>query len=202
MQQIACHACDLIHDLPEMPNRASARCVRCGTVLLHSKPDSVNRTIAWATAGVVLYGVAVTFPFLGMRSGGLERHTALLTGIREIYTQGMTGLAILVLMTCVIVPILQLAGLLYVMVPIKLNSRAPFSRQLFSLYQQVRPWSMVEVFMLGILVSLVKLAKMATIVPGVAVFAFTCLVFALTFAVSSVDAHLVWERLDDRGTYD
>jgi paraquat-inducible protein A len=165
--------------------------------LFRTKIDSINRTLAWTVAGVVLYLVAVTFPFLGMESGGIERHTGLLTGIQEIYKQGMVGLAFLVLLTCVLAPLAQMLGLLYIFIPLKLNYRVRFAIPIFRTFRHIQPWSMMEVFMLGILVSLVKLGKMATIVPGVAVFAFGFLIFALTFALSSVDSHLVWEKLEE-----
>lgn len=197
MQQTACHGCDLIQGLPTLPERATARCLRCGSVLLRGKVDSINRTIAWTIAGMVLYLIAVTFPFIGMQTGGIERHAGMLTGIHEIYRQGMTGLALLVVLTCVVAPLAQMLGLLYVFVPLKFNRRARFAIPVFRFFQHIQPWSMMEIFMLGILVALVKLGKMATIVPGLAIFAFALLILALTFAVSSVEAHLVWQRLEE-----
>ncbi len=196
MHQIACQHCDLVQSIPQLPDRATALCVRCGSVLFRARPDSINKTIAWAVAGVVLFLVAINFPFLGMKTNGIERHTALLTGIHEIYRQGMVGLAILVMLTCVLAPMMQMTGLLYVFLPLKFNRKAHFSAVVFRLFQHIQPWSMMEVFMLGILVALVKLGNMATIVPGVAVFAFAVLIFCLAFAVSSVDAHLIWQRLE------
>lgn len=198
MNQTACHECDLVQSVPGLSRGETARCLRCGSLLFRHKPDSIDRTLAWTLAGVVLFLVSISFPFLGMKSGGIERHTALLTGINEIYGQGMVGLAFLVLLTCVLVPLLQMLGLLYVFVPLKVNRRARFAVPVFRLFQHIQPWSMMEVFMLGILVSLVKLGKMATIVPGLAVFSFGLLIFVLTFAVSAVDEHLVWERLEER----
>ncbi len=195
MHQMACHECDLVHAIPPMPNRATARCVRCGAVLFRTKLDTIDRTLAWTIGSLVMYGVAVSFPFLAMSSNGMQRDTALLSGIGEIYAQGMIGVASLVLLTCVLTPLMQLLGLLYIFLPLKLGRPAKFSRIVFRLFQHIQPWSMMEVFMLGILVALVKLASMATIIPGLAIFAFGLLIFALAFAISSVDAHLVWERL-------
>jgi len=197
MRQIACHECDLILTLPPLPDRSVARCIRCGSVLLRTKPDSINRTIAWTIAGLILFLIAITLPFLGMKSGGAERHTALLTGIYEIYQQDMFGLAFLVLLTCVLAPFAQMIGLLYVFVPLKFNRSVRFATPVFRLFRLLQPWSMMEVFMLGILVALVKLGKIATIVPGLAVFAFGMLIFALTLAVTSVDADLVWRRMKE-----
>lgn len=199
MQSIACQKCDLVHELPPLPARATVLCVRCGSVIFRTKLDTINRTIAWTIAALVLFAVAITFPFLDIRSGGVERQTALLTGIREIYRQDMVGLATLVLVTCVIVPLMQLSGLLYIFIPLKFNRRIPFAAVCFRTFQQIQPWGMMEVFMLGILVALVKLSNMATILPEVALFAFGLLIFCLAFAVSSVDAHHIWERLEELG---
>lgn len=196
MHQIACHECDLIHQVPAMQGRAAAVCVRCGCVLFKSKTDSINRTLAWTFAGLILYSVAVSFPFLAMKNGPIGNKTGLLTGIELLYLQGIIPLAALVLMTCIIIPLLQMLGLLYIFIPLKLNVRAKYAIPVFRLFRHIKPWSMMEIYMLGILVSIVKLAKMATIIPGLAVFAFSLLIFALNFALTAVDEHMVWEKLE------
>ena len=195
MHQIACHECDLIHDIPSMPNRAAAVCVRCGCVLFRAKTDSIDRTLAWTFAGLVLYAVAVSFPFLAMKNGPISNETGLLTGIEFLYSQGIIPLATLVLLTCILIPLIQMLGLLYVFIPLKLNFRVKYAIPIFRLFKHIKPWSMMEIYMLGILVSIVKLGKMATIVPGLAVIAFGLLIFVLNFALSAVDEHMVWEKL-------
>lgn len=195
MQQIACHECDLIHNIPPLPERATARCVRCGSVLFQVKADSINRTVALTLAGLVLYLVAISFPFLAMQSGSIVQQTALLSGIRQLYAQEIIPLATLVLLTCVLIPLFQMLGLLYIFIPLRLNFKVKFAIPVFRVFQHVKPWSMMEIYLLGILIAMIKLAKMATIVPGLAVFAFGLLIFVLNFALTSVDSHMVWERL-------
>ena len=85
MNLLACHDCDLVQNLPSVPARASARCVRCGALLFRSRPDSINRTLALILASIVLYTVACTFPFLGMRQGSIVQKTSLFTGIINLY---------------------------------------------------------------------------------------------------------------------
>jgi len=196
MIQIACRQCDLVQNVPSVEGRATARCARCNAVLFRTRVNTVDCTIAWTLSALILFMVAISFPFLGINSNGLERHTSLLTGIFEIYGQGMVSLAILVALTCVLVPVMQMVGLLYVFLPLKFNRKLPFVETIFRLFQHVQPWNMMEVFMLGILVALVKLGDIATIAPGVAVFAFACLILCLAFAVSSVDAHQIWRRIE------
>ena len=104
------------------------------------------------------------------------------------------------LITSIAAPLPQLLALLYVLAPLKLGIRAPAVRLVFRTVHRVEPWSMMEVFMLGILVSLVKLADMASIVPGIALWAFVALIPAVAAATSSLDAHLVWDRIDESGS--
>lgn len=196
MSPLACHDCDLVQNLPPVPARASARCVRCGAVLFRSRPDSINRTLALILAGVVLYTVACTFPFLGMRQGSIVQKTSLFTGIINLYKQDLGDVAILVLITCVLVPLAQMLGLLYILLPLRWNRSARYSMRVFRLSLTLGTWGMMEVFLIGILVSMVKLGKMATMVPGIGAFAFAALVFVLTAALSSLDPHMIWERLE------
>ena len=198
MNLLACHECDLLNRIPPLPRRAAARCVRCGAVLLRSKPDSVDRTLAFTLAGLVLFVVACTFPFLAMKNAGIVQETGLFTGIYNLYRQKMPAIATLVLLTCVLVPLAQMLGLLYIMIPLKRNRPARYTARVFRLYLHLQPWGMMEVFLLGILVSLVKLEKMATIVPGLAVIAFSILIFVLAAAFTALDPHLVWERLEKK----
>jgi len=163
--------------------------------MFRAQANSIDRTLAWTTAGLVLYIVAVSFPFLAMKNGPISNETGLLTGIQLLFEQGIIPLATLVLLTCVIVPLLQMLGLLYIFIPLKLSVRARYAIPVFRLFRHIKPWSMMEIYMLGILVSIVKLGKMATIVPGLAVIAFGLLIFVLSFALSAVDEHMVWEKL-------
>lgn len=198
MNLLACHECDLVHKITPVPERAAACCVRCGAVLFRAKPDSVNRTLAFTMAGLVLFVVACSFPFLAMKNAGIVQETALLTGVFNLYEQKMPALATLVLLTCVLVPLAQMLGLLYILIPLKRNRPARHAVWVFRAYLNLRPWGMMEVFLLGILVSLVKLGKMATIVPGISVIAFGILIFVLAAAFSALDPHLVWERLEKK----
>ncbi len=196
---IACHDCDLLNRLPEEGGTATLLCARCGAVLLRYKPNSVERSLAFTLTALTLFILSNSFPFLAIKTGGLVQQTTLLTGIRELWHQEMQGLSCLVLLTCVLVPALQMIGLLYILVPLQWGSRpAAHAAQVFRLVQEVAPWGMMEVFMMGILVALVKLGHMATIVPGISVFSFGGLIFVMAAAFSTLDPPLLWQRLDLR----
>lgn len=192
---IACHECDLLHRIQPLPDGSAARCIRCGAVLYRQKKDSIERSLALTVAGLILFIVANTYPFLAMKSEGLVQETTLITGVKELHAQGMEALALLVLLTTILVPFAHLASMLYILVPLKFN-RVPRKLALvFRFVRSLQPWGMMEVFMLGILVSYVKLGKMAKIVPGLALYSFVVLIFILAAAASSLDPRVVWDRL-------
>ena len=123
---MACHGCDLLTQ-PPLPRRGGADCPPCGTPLLRSKPNSIERSLALVLASMVLFAVAISFPFLSMKTGGFEQQTNLITGVRLLYLQGMNFLATVVLLTCILFPLLQMVGLLYVLLPFFLKRRVPRS---------------------------------------------------------------------------
>lgn len=191
---MACHDCDLVQRIGEVPEGGAAQCVRCGATLFKQKRNSLDRTLAWSMAGMVLFVIANTLPFLGFKVGGQIQETTLATGVKTLYSQGMWELSTLVFLTTILLPLMQLGALIYLHLPLKLN-RMPYKLPVVLRYlQAIRPWCMVEVFMLGILVSVVKLAKMATLVPGLALYTFLALIFVIAAALSSLDPHLIWEE--------
>jgi paraquat-inducible protein A len=193
---IACHECDLVHQLGAVPPGGSARCVRCGTALYRPKRDSINRTLALTLAGLVLYIIANTNPFLGFKIGSQVRETILATGIYQLYQQDMKMIATVVLFTVVLVPAIYLVSMLYILVPLQMNLVPRHLARVFRLLGFLKPWGMMEIFMLGILVSAVKLGKMATIIPGAALFAFMALIFVQAAMTVTLDSHLIWEQLN------
>lgn len=197
MHLVACHDCDLLNRLPEGMTD-TLLCARCGAVLHRYRPNSIDRALALTLTALVLFIVALSLPFLAVKSGGFVQETRLLTGIGELWKQKLYLLATLVLTTCVLIPVTQIGGLLYLLIPVKLQRRTPHAVRVLRLIRHVAPWGMLEIFMLGILVALVKLGKLATIVPGISVFAFGALVLIMASAITSLDLPLLWERLDRR----
>lgn len=193
---IACHDCDLLQRLPPMSAGVVAECPRCRAILRRTHKNSLDRTIAWLTAGLILYAVAVSFPFLGMQANGISNQTAMTSGIKVLFEQGMDWMGLVVLSTCIIFPLFTMVSLLYILVPLRLGRRLPLAAPLFALTQRLKTWGMMEVYLLAILVSMVKLAKMAHIIAGPSLFSFVALIFVLAAASVSLDSHLVWNSLE------
>lgn len=192
---MACHECDLLLRVDHSFEAGVVKCPRCAAVLLEHKRHSLDLTLAYTITGLVLFVISNAFPIIGFQFERQSTETVLLSGVWELLDQDMHLLAALVFITTILAPFTQLATLLYVFLPLKFNRTAPYTAEVFRFVSVVRSWSMMEVFMLGILVSVVKLAAMGTIVPGVALWSFGLLIFVLAAATSSLDQDLVWERL-------
>jgi paraquat-inducible protein A len=195
---VACHECDLLQQLPALSPGQTCRCVRCGAFLHRFRENSIERSLALTFAGAVLFILANGFPFLAFKMEATVQETTLITGVHELYRQGMWEVALLVFFTTILAPALHLSGLLYILVPLHLGRVPVQMAWVLRMIGKLQPWSMMEVFMLGILVSVVKLAKMAQIVPGISLYAFLVLIFVLAAITANLDTHLLWQRWEER----
>ena len=193
---IACHECDLLHRIPEHEGpRCVSRCRRCNAALHTGVENSIDRTLALTLAGMVLFVVANSFPLLAFKLQGQESQATLISGVIDLYNQGKWEIAILVLLTTIVAPLFQLLLHLYVFLPLKFN-RIPWNMaKVFRFTQSLTPWSMMEVFLIGIIVSIVKLVGMAQIVPGLALWSFALLIVTLAAAAANLDSRVVWNRV-------
>jgi paraquat-inducible protein A len=195
---VACPDCDLLNRVDDGA-RTNLLCRRCGAVLYRYRPNSIERSLALTIAALILFLLSSSFPFLSIQLRGFFQQTTLLTGIRELWGQGLHLLSLLVLLTCVVMPLLQMLGLLYILAPLHWYRRpAPYAVAVCRLVQATAPWCMMEVFMIGVLVALVKLGHMATIIPGISVVAFGVLIFVMATVTSSLELSHIWNQLDLR----
>jgi len=190
--RITCHECGLEHHKGELPTGTAALCRRCGSVLYRHRPPTFERALALTLAGAILFVVANVFPFLGIRIGSIIQETTLITGTIELYQQGKWILSLVVCFTSIVAPGVQLALLLYVLVPAYFGRTPPHLARAARLVMALRPWAMMDVFMLAILVSAVKLADLATLLPGVAMLSFMVLIFVLAGAQAAIDTDRIW----------
>lgn len=191
---IACHACDLLHCRSDPPVGTTARCTRCGTVLYRRKASSLDGPLALVITAMVLFMIANTYPFLTLKIEGRIQETVLVSGMLALFEKGQTGLAVLVLLTGIILPLIQMAGLIYILLPLRLGVTPPYMAAVYRWVRYIRPWSMTEIFLLGILVASVKLIDMAQLVAGVSLFAFMAFIFVLPAATIGIDSSRIWKR--------
>ncbi len=195
-ERTACVECDLLVQIGELQGGERAACPRCGHVLTAPKADGLTRTLAYALAACVLLALANAFPFIELKAKGLEQVMTLPRTAVELYRDGYATLAVLVLGPIVAIPALMLATLVALLVPLRHGRKAgwlvPAGRFLFVL----GPWSMVEVFVIGVLVSLVKIGAMASVVMGISFWAYVGFAFCFTAALSSLDQLELWREIE------
>ena len=191
---IACHECDLLQREASLPRGGVARCGRCGAELYRQHPDSLERTLALTAGAVFLFVLANSFPIIGLALQGQVIHTTLFNAVRTLWDQVMKSVAALVFVTTIAMPALQLFALTYLLLPLRLGRVPAYFAPVFRMLQAVRPWGMVEVFMLGVLVSLVKLAHLAGVVPGIALWSFATLMLVMAAVTAVFDPRALWER--------
>jgi paraquat-inducible protein A len=192
---IACHECDLLQREPILPPGGVACCRRCGAVLFRDIPDSVDRGLAFTLGAALLFIIANLFPIVGLEAAGIANATSLYGAVETIWKNDMEGVASLVFVTTILIPAVEISLMLYVLLPLKLGQVPQGLAPILRVLQSVRPWSMTQVFILGVLVALVKLAHLAHIVPGVALWSFGGLIILLTGAVASFNTHELWNMV-------
>ena len=138
--------------------------------------------------------VSQSFPFLSFEMKGRITETTLMTGVLDLYRGGKGEIAALVLLTVVLAPMFQLGLLLHILLPLRIG-RVPWQLPLaFRVLRHAQTWSMIEVFLIGIIVAITKLMGMATIVAGLSLWSFALLMIVLSAAIASFDPESVWER--------
>ena len=193
---IACQDCDLLYRQRVLHDGERATCSRCGAVLYRKIRNSLDYTLVFSITGIILFLMANVFPFMTFQYEGRVQGSVLLTGVKELLVQDMWMLGILVLMVSIIIPLLKIVGMLYILVPLKANRRPWRAAFIFRFVEALHPWAMVDVYMLGVIVAMVKLNDFATIVPGTALYSFAALLISMAAASAMLDPHDVWERLD------
>jgi paraquat-inducible protein A len=193
---LACPECDALQRAVPLPRGGCAQCARCGADLQRNKPMSLDRTLAFVLSAALLFAIANVYPLMSLDAQGMQSSATLFDTSRALYEDGMWSVALLVLMTGIVVPALELAAFLYMLVPLKLGRVPRALPYAFRVTHAVRPWGMVDVFILGALVSLVKLTQIATVTVGPALYAVGGYILLLTAALASYEPHAVWSRAE------
>lgn len=190
---MACEHCDWLHRQIALSPGSQAFCQRCGTELYRaSKP--LNALLALCLTSLILLLMANAFPIVTLEVQGQRHASSLLGAVIQLYQQGIPAVALVVLLTTLVFPCLELGILTYVSGSLYWRRAWPKRRQLLRLLTQIRPWGMIEVFMLGVLVALIKLTHLASILPGVALWAFGLLTLCMAL-ILSFDLRQLWQEL-------
>jgi len=187
-----CHGCGLVSNL-----RAGGHgdCPRCGAALHRRRPESLNRTWALVVTAIIFYIPANLFPVMTVISLGTGTPDTIMSGVIELADAGMWPLALLVFFASFTVPVLKLVGLIYLLVTTERGKTGQLRNRtvIYRIVEAVGRWSMIDIFMLSILVALVQLGALATIEPGFGAVSFAAVVITTMIAAMTFDPRLMWD---------
>ena len=191
---LACPECDLLQSDSAFPRPRKALCARCGAILYQRHDHGLERTAALTVAALVLFVVANAFPIVSLELQGERTDATLFGAVRVLWSQNMQLVAALVAVTAFAMPLLEMAALAWLLFPLRHGRKAPYFGDVYAALQLAQRFALVEVFVLGCLVSYVKLDHIAEVQAGVALWAFVALMLVMASIESNFDPRDLWSR--------
>jgi paraquat-inducible protein A len=197
--EIACHSCDLLVHVGTLRHGESASCPRCGCFLTRFRADAYLRILSFASAGLIFLVLANSYSFLSFSSNGIESVITLRETPGALWANGMQGIALLVATFIIIIPAVVLVLMTVLCIPLNQGLYHPWLAPMAKCVFLAQNWSMVEVFIIGVIVALVKIAAMATVVVGASFWAYAAFAICFTAAVANLDRYQCWQRIEALG---
>lgn len=190
---VNCHACGYLSD----EAHTHSRCPRCAATLHHRKNNSLERTWALLFSSAVLFIPANLYPVMTLIRFGLGEPSTILGGVMKLIEGGMWGLAMIVFIASIVVPVLKLGILAYLCLSVQMRStwRPRDRTMLYRVTEVVGAWSMVDIYLVGLLSALVSLGTLSTVRPGIGAIYFAAVVIITMFAAQSFDPRLIWDNV-------
>ncbi len=191
-----CHFCDTLHDAQPIREGVRARCVCCSATLYQNRPASLVRVTAFSLTALFLMVVVHVAPFISMDAADLRTSLTLPLAAKSLILEGSPIVGWGVAICTIFAPLLLACGLVYVCGPLMFGKCAPGAKFVTAWIHRMEPWNMIEVFLLGVLVSLLKLGNVATLHFGTGFWAFAVLMICMAGAVAAIDRRELWDRLE------
>jgi len=195
LETLACPDCDLLQRIPPLPPGGQARCARCSETIAVRRVDPLNRPLALTLAAAIAFIIANTSPLMGLSAVGREASTTIVGGAYEMWLQGSEITALVIAFCVVVAPAGHIAFLLVVLFAVRRPPAPRWVGEMLRSAHWMQPWSMTEVMMLGILVALVKIAELATVLPGIGMYAAGAFIALLSAVIATFDPREVWKRI-------
>lgn len=193
-----CHGCSLLVRRPSMAGRVHAICPRCGARLHLRKPNSIARTWALLIAAFIFYIPANLLPVTITTYLGSTQSDTIISGVIFFMKTGSWGIALIIFVASIVVPIAKLIVLSGLLLSVQRRSRwRPEERtRLYRITELVGRWSMLDVFVVAVMVALVRLGYLTTIEAGSGVVYFAAVVVITMIAAMAFDPRLIWDALE------
>lgn len=192
---VACHECDLLMRKPRLAHGEKAECLRCGYELYAHRHNVVERSLALVIAALLLYVPANFLPIMELNLLGQSSQDTVWSGVVGLFDTGMQGIAAVVFLCSMGIPLLKLLCQLVVLLSIRLDFGRSYGLLLYRIYHHLRDWGMLEVYLMGVLVAIVKLADMAAITVGLGLVCFISLLLVQVWLEVVMSPHQIWQAL-------
>ena len=179
-----------------VPEGVAACCACCGAPLYKNRRASLARATAFSLTAMILIAIVHVFPFITMDAAGMRTSLSLTKAAHSLIEQGSPILGVALALFTIIAPMTMAGGLVYVCGPLMFGYAAPGAPAVTRWLSRMEPWNMIEIFLLGVLVSLLKLTRVAELQFGIGFWAFGVLMFCMAAAVASIDRDELWDRLE------
>lgn len=194
---VACHECDLLMRKPSLADGERAECPRCGFELYSHNHQVVRRSLALVIAALLLYIPANFLPIMQINVLGQTAEDTVWSGVLSLYAAGglLKSIALVVFLCSMVIPLLKLMVQLVVLLSIRWDIGRSYGLLLYRIYHHLREWGMLEVYLMGILVSIVKLVDIASPTLDVGLGCFIALLLAQVWLEVTMSPHQIWEAL-------
>ncbi|MES2821784.1 MAG: paraquat-inducible protein A [Pseudomonadota bacterium] len=192
---VACHECDLLMRKPELALGELAQCPRCGSELYTYRHQVVRRSLALVLAALLLYVPANFLPIIRLNLLGQTTEDTIWSGVLGLYRSGMQSVAAVVFLCSMAIPLLKLLCQLLVLLSIRWRVGRSYGLLLYRIYHHLREWGMLEVYLLGILVAIVKLADIADLSLGIGLGCFIGLLLVQIWLEVTMSPYQIWQAL-------
>jgi len=195
---LSCSSCHLLSKQTSVNKNDAVICSRCGATLHRRKPNSIARTWALVIAAYIFYIPANVLPVMTTTALGKTQSDTIMSGVIYMIHSGSWPLALLIFIASVFVPLAKLIILTYLLISVQMKSQwRPQDRtRLYRITEAVGRWSMVDIYVVTILVALVSLGNLATIEAGLGAVFFAAVVVITIIAAMSFDPRLIWDNLE------
>ncbi len=193
--QMVCHECDLLNDVPVLDAGQKAFCPCCGYLLAANRPNAQSTILVFSMTALLFLALANAFPFLGFSTRGHEQTVTLLQSVAILITKHYPELALVVFALIIAIPAVLLLAIIYVSTSIAINRRLPGIRKTLRGALLLMPWSMAEIFLIGILVSFVKIMSLADVTLGLSFWAYTLFTICSVVVMLHIDRRELWRNI-------
>ena len=198
---VACHECDLLMRKPHLALGEKAQCPRCGYELYAHRHNVVERSLALVIAALLLYVPANFLPIMQLNLLGQATQDTVWSGVVGLFDTGMQGIAVVVFLCSMGIPLLKLLCQLAVLLSIRLNIGRSYGLLIYRIYHHLKDWGMLEVYLMGVLVAIVKLADMAELSLGLGLTCFVSLLLVQVWLEVVMSPHQIWQALSGEDTH-